>query len=88
MTTVYRIISAPEWQTARAAGSFRGSAHDLRDGFIHFSARDQVADTAARFYRGLTDLLLLYVRAEALGEAFSHSNGGPIGCKSSPAGTS
>jgi uncharacterized protein (DUF952 family) len=62
MTVIYRIISAGDWQAAQAAGVFTGTAHDLRDGFIHFSTAKQAAETAAKHYAGKTDLLLLYVR--------------------------
>jgi uncharacterized protein (DUF952 family) len=65
--TIYRLLSQAAWQHARAAGSFLGSEHDLRDGFIHFSTAQQVAETAARHYAGLTDLLLLEVSVDALG---------------------
>lgn len=66
MTTIYRIISAADWAAAQAAGSFAGTAHDHRDGFIHFSTATQAAETAARHYAGLTGLLLLYVHDDAL----------------------
>lgn len=62
MTVIYRIISAGDWQAAQAAGAFAGTAHDLRDGFIHFSTARQAAETAAKHYAGKADLLLLYVR--------------------------
>lgn len=62
MTVIYRIISESDWQAAQAAGAFTGTAHDLRDGFIHFSTARQAAETAAKHYAGKTDLLLLYVR--------------------------
>ncbi|HEX6958755.1 MAG TPA: DUF952 domain-containing protein [Ferrovibrio sp.] len=58
---IYRIIAKADWAAAQAAGAFRGTAHDLRDGFIHFSTAAQAAETAARHYAGLDDLLLLYV---------------------------
>lgn len=38
----------------------------MRDGFIHFSTAEQVAETARIHYAGLSDLVLLYVRTEAL----------------------
>lgn len=60
-TTIYRIIRKPDWQAAQAAGAFAGTAHDIRDGFIHFSTAAQAAETAAKHYAGLADLLLLYV---------------------------
>ncbi len=62
MTVIYRIVSESDWQAAQAAGAFAGTAHDLRDGFIHFSTASQAAETAAKHYAGKTDLLLLYVR--------------------------
>lgn len=66
MTTIYRIISTADWAAAKAAGAFTGTAHDIRDGFIHFSTAKQAAETAARHYAGQADLLLLYVRTTAL----------------------
>ena len=41
---IYKVCPAAEWQDAVAAGTYRGSAVDLRDGFIHFStgAREAV----------------------------------------------
>ena len=66
MPTVYRILSRADWDAAQTLGEFRGSAHDLRDGFIHFSTAEQVAETARIHYARLPDLLLLYVRTDAL----------------------
>ena len=81
MTThIYRIVPAPIWQAAEAAGSFGGTEHDLRDGFIHFSTAAQVAETAARHYAGLADLLLVRVSGAALGDAlrWEPSRGGAL----------
>lgn len=66
MATIYRIITRADWAAAQAAGSFPGSAHDIRDGFIHFSTARQAADTAAKHYAGQRDLLLLHVDTDAL----------------------
>jgi uncharacterized protein (DUF952 family) len=68
MSTLYRIVSLADWESACAAGAFRGTAHDERDGYIHLSAAHQVLETAAKHYAGKPDLLLLYVRAELLGQ--------------------
>ena len=67
MTTVYKICSRTEWRAAEAQGEFLGSAVDLRDGFIHFSAAAQLAETAAKHFAGQSDLMLIAVDAEALG---------------------
>jgi uncharacterized protein (DUF952 family)/mannose-6-phosphate isomerase-like protein (cupin superfamily) len=66
MTTVYRVLSSAEWQRARMDGEFHGAEHDLRDGFIHFSSADQLAATLRAHYAGVADLVLLYVRVEAV----------------------
>ena len=66
---IYRLVSAEEWRIAQAAGEFRGSADDLRDGYIHFSTRAQLEGTAAKHYRGREDLLVLAVSSAALGDA-------------------
>ena len=37
MTTIYKILTAAQWQQAEAAGRFEGAPIDLKDGYIHFS---------------------------------------------------
>ena len=69
VTTIYRLMRAPDYQAARAVGRFLGSEHDLRDGFIHFSAAHQVAETAEKHYAGKPDLVLLFVDVARLGGA-------------------
>lgn len=66
VTTIYRVLPQEEWERARTAGVFTGTAHDVRDGYIHFSTRAQLAETLARHYRGQSDLVLLSVRAADL----------------------
>ena len=69
MTTIYKICEREAWHAAEAAGAFRGSDVDLRDGFIHFSTATQVAATAAKHFAGQHDLVLVAVDGEALGPA-------------------
>lgn len=80
MTTLYKICPAPAWRAAEQAGVFRGSPHDIEDGFIHFSAADQVAETASKHFAGQTDLLLIAVDADTLGDAlkWEPSRGGAL----------
>jgi uncharacterized protein (DUF952 family) len=66
MTTIYKICRAAEWDEAVHAGAFRGSAVDLRDGYIHFSTAEQVAETAAKHFGGQTDLVLVAIDAHVL----------------------
>jgi uncharacterized protein (DUF952 family) len=67
MRAIYKICGAAQWAKARRMGMFVGSDVDRRDGFIHFSTRDQVAETAARYFSDLDDLVLVMVDADALG---------------------
>jgi uncharacterized protein (DUF952 family) len=69
MTLVFKICPEPEWRAADAAGVYRGSVHDERDGFIHFSTSMQLPGTLAKHYAGQGNLLLIAVAAVALGGA-------------------
>jgi uncharacterized protein (DUF952 family) len=66
---IYKICPASAWREAERQGVYRGSADDIRDGFIHFSANSQVAETAEKHFAGQTGLLLIAVDADALGAA-------------------
>jgi uncharacterized protein (DUF952 family) len=67
--TIYKICPASAWREAERQGVYRGSADDLRDGFIHFSGPSQVAETAKKYFFGQTGLFLIAVDADALGDA-------------------
>ncbi len=64
---VYKIAPRSEWEAAVNAGIYRGSAHDERDGFIHFSRQSQVSGVLLRHFAGQRDLLLISFRAADLG---------------------
>ena len=66
---VYKIARKTEWDDAKTAGIFTGSADDKRDGFIHLSSASQVRATCAIHFAGEKDLLLVAVDAERLGPA-------------------
>lgn len=67
--TIYHVCRADDWSAAGPSGEYRGSADDLRDGFIHFSTASQVAESVAKHRAGQDGLVLLAVEAAALGEA-------------------
>ncbi len=69
MRRIYKICPASAWREAERRGVFRGSADDIRDGFIHFSLASQVAETARKHFFGQTGLFLIEVDAAALGDA-------------------
>lgn len=79
-TVVYKIASTADWADIQAVGGYDGSADDLRDGYIHLSAADQLAGTAAKYFAGRADLMLLDVNLEPYGEAavWEPSRGGAL----------
>ena len=80
MTRIYKILPRAEWTAAVTAGRFEGSAVDHRDGYMHFSTAAQAKETASRHFAGQTDLLLVAVDGDALGEklVFEPSRGGDL----------
>jgi uncharacterized protein (DUF952 family) len=77
---IYKIVDAAHWQAAEHDGVFRGSADDLRDGFIHFSTAEQLKETAAKHFAGRNDLLLVSVDGDKLGHTlrWEPSRGGAL----------
>lgn len=69
MRTIYKICPASAWREAERHGVYRGSADDSRDGFIHFSTASQLEGTARKHFSGQTDLLLIAIDADGLGDA-------------------
>jgi uncharacterized protein (DUF952 family) len=66
---LYKIMPKQEWEMAQAKGLYEGSEVDRYDGFIHLSAGHQVRATARKHFSGKTDLLLVSVAEEALGQS-------------------
>ena len=80
MPLIYKIAPKSLWDAAEKAGVFAGAPVDLADGYIHFSTAAQVAETAAKHFKGRTDLLLAACDADALGAAlkWEPSRGGDL----------
>lgn len=62
----WKLVDAAEW--AAAGSAWDGSEVDRADGYIHMSMADQLAETAARHYRGRSGLRLLEVDLASLGD--------------------
>jgi uncharacterized protein (DUF952 family) len=77
---IFKIVDRAAWDAACQDGAYRGSADDIRDGFIHLSAAHQVRGTAAKHFKGVADLLLIAFDETALGEtlAWEASRGGDL----------
>jgi uncharacterized protein (DUF952 family) len=62
---IYHITSKKDWLAGKTVGSYRASSLET-EGFIHGSQRDQVVDSAERYFHGRTDLLLLIIQSGVL----------------------
>lgn len=77
---IYHMCPAEAWQAALQAGEYRGTEDDRRDGFIHFSTGEQVAESARRHRAGQTGLVLIAVDPARLGNRlkWEASRGGAL----------
>jgi uncharacterized protein (DUF952 family) len=64
---VFKVAERAAWLDACRIGKFTGSADDMRDGFIHLSALDQLSGTLARHFKGKSDLVLVAFESSELG---------------------
>lgn len=58
---IYKLLLPQEWAELQARCVFEGSAADRKDGFIHFSAPDQVRETASKHFSAAPKLVLAEV---------------------------
>jgi uncharacterized protein (DUF952 family) len=89
---VYKIMPNSAWAAAVACGTYTGSPDDVRDGFIHLSARHQIEHTADKYFVGVPGLVLIAIAPATLegalrwersrgGDLFPHLFGDlPVGC--------
>ena len=59
---LYKILTPEEWSLSKDSGLITTEL-DLKDGFIHFSDKNQVKQTLNKFYGNQTNLVLLKVDA-------------------------
>ena len=58
---IFKIIDIDEWQKVKQLKTYSGSSKDIEDGFIHFSAEDQVGGTLEKYYSKQKNLILLKI---------------------------
>ncbi|MCR6670383.1 DUF952 domain-containing protein [Devosia ginsengisoli] len=86
---VYKIATEAAFAPARGSASFAGMPIDAKDGYMHFSTADQLAETLRLHFSGQGGLVLLAVRSKDLGAdlvwepsrggaLFPHLYGGPL----------
>jgi uncharacterized protein (DUF952 family) len=77
---VFKIFRRPEWEAFYEGGKTKGAPVDLKDGFIHFSTAQQLAETIALHFDGEDGLLILALDADGLGDElkWEPSRGGDL----------
>lgn len=66
---IYKILLPEEWAEFEALGEFRGSAFDAESGFVHCSAREQLAGVGQRLFAHELALVVVVLETERLGHA-------------------
>lgn len=66
---IYKICTRTIWEETERTGRFPGMPIDIADGYVHFSTAEQNAETAAKYFAGQYDLILLAVDTDKLGDA-------------------
>ena len=77
---IYKVFRPDEWQAFEAAGRFDGSEADRRDGFIHFSKAEQLAETLRKYYATEPRVAIAAFQADRFGDAlkWETSRGGDL----------
>jgi hypothetical protein len=68
----------------RTRAGFAGALVDITDGYIHFSTAEQAEATAANYFSGKDDLLLIAVDAKRLGDGLRFDHIFMAICRSMP----
>lgn len=63
MPFIYHITQRSAWKAAQRTGWYQTDSL-TEEGFIHCSAKDQVAQVANAFYQGVPDLVVLFIDEE------------------------
>lgn len=58
---IYKICKSSDWNLACENGVYNGSSDDVRDGFIHFSAWEQVKGTYDKYFSDQPELVIVTV---------------------------
>lgn len=77
---IYKILRPHEWAEALESKSFAGAPVDVADGYVHFSTKDQVCETAEKHFNDADKIHLLGFDAEDFGDdlKWEKSRGGDL----------
>ena len=64
--TIYRLITQKDWQRAQILKRVGASNNDIASGFMHFSPKEEVLETAKRYFDPALNPLVLEVDESSL----------------------
>jgi len=59
MNLIFKVCKKNEWEEAVYQGFYNGSDIDIKDGYIHFSTKEQVKETVEKHFKKQNDLILI-----------------------------
>lgn len=65
---IFKLLTQDQWQSFQAENTFKGAPVDLADGYIHFSTRKQVAETAQKYFADEPVVILAEITVDTLSE--------------------
>lgn len=63
---IFHICPEEDWQSSEITGVYAGSSLARADGYLHFSVREQLAESFSRHFPGPEGLVILIVRMNDL----------------------
>ena len=63
---IYKIFRTDEWARLQDSDETVGAPIDVSDGYIHFSTKETVAQTTAKYFANVEGLVLLAIESEGL----------------------
>ena len=78
--TAFKILTADQWVSFEAAGTFAGAPVDIADGYIHLSTAEQLEETLAKHFAEQENLTIVEIDLMALGHTvrWETSRGGQL----------
>jgi uncharacterized protein (DUF952 family) len=68
-SSIYKILTQTEWDAFQEKRFFSGSSTDTRDGFIHFSSKEQIEGVLARYFAKQRPLYIVEFSVEDFGDS-------------------
>lgn len=63
---IFKLLTQDQWQSFQAKKTFKGAPVDLADGYIHFSTRNQAAETAQKYFADEPDVVVAEIAVDSL----------------------